>query len=257
MDMFSGDLENWLNEVDVQDGYHAELLAGILKERDFSEHDDASNIQYAFEMAKWVSGHFEYLTYACSDEIDGEVLPDTIKAVIAHDWRPAGEVHIVYPSGSKLRLLPNSEEHRVSGPSTLEKIIKDALDDGSNMSQVVDTASQMAELDEDIIEEHHRLKSDTVIFETVEVVWEHPLSHRDGLKFTVSPTEIKVIPFATADYGNRLFEFAVGIQQEPTSLAEIVSKLAVLAAQNCMPRTRQYFTDRGEIEDFKKKLAKI
>lgn len=255
--MFTRDMENWLYEMDVQDGYHAELLKGILQDRNFSAHSNESNITYAFEMTRWVGEHFEYLTYASSNEIDGMNLPESIKVIIAYDWQPSGEMRIVYPPGSKLSLRPKTEELRVSRSSTLERIIHEAINEGENMNQVLDTAGQMVTLDPGLIEEHTRLRNDTVKFESTDVIWEHPLDNKSGLTFTVSPSEIKVTPFADREYAEKLYDFTANIRQNTTTLAETVCELAVIAAQNCMPRGRTFFTDRLEIEDFKKRLADI
>lgn len=255
--MFTGDMENWLNEVEVQDARHAELLGNILQSRDFSVHDDASNIQYAFEMAKWVTNHFEYLTYARSEEIKGDALPTTIKSMIAREWSPGGELHITYPSGSSVALELEAEKHRLSGPSTLEKFVNDMSAQGTSFFETVDALEELSSLDDTLIGDHLAMKEDTVTLESVIVNWSHPMSFRSGLRFTIAPLAIAILPYGEPEYMEKLYPFAESLKNNIAESTKITSELVVLAAQHCLPRTRAFFTDRQDIDDFAEKMREV
>ncbi len=250
MDMFTGDMENWLNYVEVNDTEHARLLRDMFKRRNFTDHDDASNVAYASELAHWVHGHFEYVTYARSNEIPGEQLPRALRVLTAREWSPGGELNIVYPSGSSVALRREDERRgNVGGHSTLEKIVRDSIDTGKTFDQTVDDATELISLDGNLVGEHLALKGlrNTIASTKITIDWQHPLSHTSGLLLTVNSFGIDIVPYDEPAVMPELFSFATESLRNPSELAMLASELMVIAAEYCPPRSRQYYTDREDI----------
>jgi|GEM_PF-2260671 hypothetical protein len=249
MDMFTGDMENWLNETEVGDAHHAKLLRDALSTKDFSEHDDASNVSYAFEVAKWVARHFEYLTYGQSHEIEGDRLPVAIKSLIAIEWQPGGELHVIVPSGSTISIEFKSEQVKVQYPSRLGQIITRSLTEGKTFQEIILDAERAINEDESIEEEHIAL-SDMATLESIKINWHHPHSATSGLLLETDGTHIGVLPYGEPQVVSRLLPLVTDLPGNSPELAALVAELSVLAAEHCQPRTKNYFTDRQEIEDF-------
>lgn len=254
--MFTGDMENWLNDVEVDDEHHTRLLRDIISTRNFAEHADVSNVSYAFEIAKWVANHFEYLTYAQSGEIDGERLPLAIKAFVAHEWLPGGELHIIYPSGSTIAIVPKSEQIKVQYPSRLGQIITSLLSEGKTFQEITADAQRAIDSDRSIVEEHTAL-SDAVTSESIKINWHHPHSANSGLLLETDGTHISVLPYGEPHIVSKLLPLVTNFTGNSTELAALVTELAILAAEHCPPRIPKYFTDRQEIESFAQKIANI
>jgi len=254
MDIFTGDMENWRHHSEVDDTRHAAMLGDILAERDFSAHEDSSNISYAFEMTKWVISHFEYITEVHSDEIEGDELPLPIKALVAREWAPGGESRIVYPSGSTILMKHETEELRKSGPSTLEKFIKEIRAKDNNVFQDTEDLQALADLDGDLLPSHFATKSEVEIFETITLNWFYPSFDpsygRSGIRIDINPGRIEAFSFGAPEQAPKLQTFVKHLYNYPSELSAIASEFAVLAARHTSHRVSSYFTDRSEIENF-------
>lgn len=254
--MFIEDIENWRDDVGVDDKNHARLLRDVLSTRNFAEHTDASNVIYAFEIAKWVADHFKYLTYARSDEIYGERLPIAIKIRIVHEWLPGGELHVIYPSGSTINMTPKSEQIKVQYPSRLGQIVTSLVSEGKTLPEIIADAQSSIGDDESIVEEHIAL-GDTVTSESIEINWHHPDSASSGLILETDGIHINVLPYGEPHIVSRLLPLVTDYTRDSTELSALMTELAILAAEHCRPRAPQFTTNRQEIEQFTQFVADI
>jgi len=250
------DKENWPNDVGVDDERHARLLRDAISMRDFTEHTDVSNVSYAFEIAKWVANHFEYLTYARSDEIDGERLPIAVKALVGYEWVPGGELHIIYPSGSTVDITLESNQTKVQYPSRLGQIVSSLVSEGKTFQEIMSDIQQSIEDNKSIVEEHIAL-GDTVTSESIKIDWHHPNFATGGLILETDGMHINVLPYGEPDVVSRLLPLVKNYTDDSTELSVIVTEFAILAAEHCPPRAPQFTTKKQEIEQFTQFVADI
>lgn len=228
------DKENWPNDVGVDDERHARLLRDAISMRDFTEHTDVSNVSYAFEIAKWVANHFEYLTYARSDEIDGERLPIAIMSHIGYEWLPSGELHIIYPSGSTIDITPITEQIKIQYPSRLGQITTNLVTEGKTFQEIIAAIRHSIEEDESIADEHIAL-GDTVASESIKINWNYPNFATGGLILETDGIHINVLPYGEPHVVSRLLPLAKKYTDDSTELSVLVTELAILAAEHCPP----------------------
>lgn len=250
------DIENRHDDMGVNDERHARLLRDVVAVRNFSEHSDDSNVHYAFEIAKWVADHFEYLAHGGSGEINGERLPIAIKALVGYEWAPGGELRVVYPSGSTIDMAAKVEKVSVRHPSRLGHIITSRLSEGATLAEIVAHVERSIKDDSSIIEEHIAL-SDTVTSESIKIDWHYPNFAAGGLILETDGIHINVLPYGEPDVVSRLLPLVTNYKSDSSELSALVTELAILAAEHCLPRAPQFTTDRKEIEQFGRTVADI
>ena len=258
-DIYSRDIEFYLNTVEVQDRYHAHLLRISHDERRFSEYSDASNTAYAFMLASWVRDHFEYLSVAGSEDFSSKDLPDAIKLLIARTWAPRGqEPETIYPEPAKLRLSTHTETVMpTSDNSYAMRLVDELRDSGRSFSEMITDLKALVEVDDELGRELNRARRPLAELETIVVNWVHPGDSSTGLEFHLTPTHVTVNPYGKPELTPGLNNFFLTYHDKPRELAHITSDLTVLAAENCLARTRQYTTSREDIDDFLKALKTI
>ena len=249
MDYITNGAEKTPRKVEIDDEAHAKLLRGIIQNREFNDHSDSSNVSYAFKMTSWVADHFEYLTYARSYKIAGDILPVTIKELIGIEWVPHGELHIIYPSGSSVSLEHRIDRRVIHDQSRLDRFIVGMVTNKRPFPEIISETEQAIEDDSSLLDEHLML-TDTVTQESATINWHYPNETESGLILKLNPTGIRALPYGKPHVVDELLALVTTDSPDIAKLAKLAAELAVLAAEHCPPRTTNFFTDIRNIESF-------